>query len=372
MSRPIAKVCHMTSVHEIWDERIFLKQCRSLARAGYAVVLVAPHDKDERIEGIQIRAIRRARNRGERMTTAVWAAFRKALRENAELYHFHDAELLPAGLLLRACGKRVVYDVHEDYAGSLLFRSWIPSLLRRLIATVFGLFEQSAAPFLDGIVAATPSIASKFSPKKTVTLRNYPILDEFKLEVPVPYASRPNSAGYIGGLSMVRGVHEMLSAVGLVHERFGVRLEIAGLFSPADLQEAAEANPGWKRVHFCGWTARSHVAGILGRVRMGLLLFHPVPNHIAAQPNKLFEYMSAGLPIIASDFPLWREIVAGAGCGLLVDPLDPAAIAQAMAWILDHADEAEAMGKKGQKAVRERYNWEAESVQLMEFYKKIL
>ncbi|SEP03772.1 Glycosyl transferases group 1 [Rhodopseudomonas pseudopalustris] len=97
-----------------------------------------------------------------------------------------------------------------------------------------------------------------------------------------------------------------------------------------------------------------------------------MPNHIDAQPNKMFEYMSAGLPVVASDFPLWREIIDGAKCGLLVDPLDPKAIADAMRWILDHPEQAEAMGRNGQAAVRNKYNWDRESKTLIDFYRTLL
>ena len=101
------------------------------------------------------------------------------------------------------------------------------------------------------------------------------------------------------------------------------------------------------------------------------MLFYPEPNHIDVQPNKMFEYMAAGLPVIASNFPHWREIIEGAGCGLLVDPLDPEAIAAAMKWILDHPAEAEAMGQRGRQAVEKKYNWESQSLQLLEIYNRL-
>jgi len=109
----------------------------------------------------------------------------------------------------------------------------------------------------------------------------------------------------------------------------------------------------------------------MARARAGLVLFQPLPNNVAGRPNKLFEYMSAGIPVIASDYPGWRAIVDGARCGLLVDPQSPGAIADAMQWILDHPDEAEAMGRRGYEAIRDRYSWDREAEKLMALYSKL-
>ena len=146
---------------------------------------------------------------------------------------------------------------------------------------------------------------------------------------------------------------------------------LAGAFDSASLEKEVRGLAGWSRVDFLGWQSRRQVAGLLGSVRAGLVLFHPVPNHVEAEPNKLFEYMAAGLPIVASDFPLWREIVGKTECGLLVDPLDPSAIADAIRWIFEHPDDAAAMGERAQEAARTRYNWDAEARKLLEFYGKL-
>ena len=87
-----------------------------------------------------------------------------------------------------------------------------------------------------------------------------------------------------------------------------------------------------------------------------------------AQPNKLFEAMSAGVPVIASDFPAWRAVVDGCGCGRLADPLDSSSIAEAMIWMLEHPTETAAMGLHGREAVETRYNWEQESRTLLDLY----
>ena len=101
-------------------------------------------------------------------------------------------------------------------------------------------------------------------------------------------------------------------------------------------------------------------------------LLHPKPNYVESQPVKLYEYMTAGLPVIASDFPYWRRIVDEAGCGLLVDPKDPEAIADAIEWLWRNPEEAEEMGKRGREAVFARYNWRAEVPKLLGLYEEIL
>ena len=129
---------------------------------------------------------------------------------------------------------------------------------------------------------------------------------------------------------------------------------------------------GWSKVRFHGWSSRTEVANILGDVRAGLVVLHPLKNYIDSFPTKMFEYMAIGLPVIASDFPLWRRIISDVNCGLFVDPQNPEAIAKAMQWILDHPQEAEDMGQRGRKAVEEVYNWKSESVKLANLYESLL
>jgi len=162
----------------------------------------------------------------------------------------------------------------------------------------------------------------------------------------------------------------MVEAIGLIADKT-VRLQMAGTFASNLGRELEQAN-GWNRVDLYGWVDRMKVSMILAECRAGLVLYYPEPNHIHAQPNKLFEYMSAGLPVIASDFPLWREIIDGVGCGLLVDPKNPQEIANAMQWIIDHPDLAAEMGRRGRMAIDQRYNWEAESQSLISLYRGLL
>ncbi len=241
-----------------------------------------------------------------------------------------------------------------------------------IVSICTGLIEWLSSHFFDGIVAATPFIARNFPISKTITVQNFPIIHELVMEQPIPYKKRPLLISYVGVISEIRGISEMIRAVGMIPQHFQVRLKLAGSFYPSSLEDDVKQLPGWERVDFLDWQSRTQVSELLGQTRIGLVLFHPVPNHIEAQPSKLFEYMSAGIPVIISDFPLWREIVEGAGCGLLVDPLDPQAIAEAIQWLLEHPDEAVNMGENGQKAVREKYSWDIEAKKLADIYHKII
>jgi glycosyltransferase involved in cell wall biosynthesis len=147
-------------------------------------------------------------------------------------------------------------------------------------------------------------------------------------------------------------------------------MDVAGIFDDLALLDELKASPGWQTARYHGQLSRAEVRKLLATARAGLVCFHPGPNHTESQPNKLFEYMSAGIPVIASDFPLWHKLIGEAGCGLLVDPLDPKQIAAAIEWVFTHPSEAEEMGKKGRAAVISKYNWEVEGNRLVEFYER--
>ncbi|MFB3883626.1 MAG: glycosyltransferase family 4 protein [Thermodesulfobacteriota bacterium] len=367
----LKSVVHLTTVHPSFDIRIFHKECKTLSQAGYRVVLIAPHDRDEETDGIRIRRLANPKSRLDRMTRMLWQTYKRAIEEDAQVYHFHDPELIPVGLMLKLHGKRVIYDVHEDYSQTFLSREWIFPRLRRLIRIMIILAELVGRRLFDGIVVATPSIAVRFQSLKTVTIQNFPLLDGSGINPSIPYDRREKVVVYVGVISEPRGVKEMIQAVALLPTQLGVKLKLAGFFAPSNLEDKVKTFSGWSRVDFMGWQFHKDIVAMLGNARIGLAVLHPFANHINSQPNKLFEYMSAGIPVVASDFPLWRQIVEETGCGLLVNPLDARAISKAIKWLLEHPEEAGAMGRRGQEAVRNRYNWDREADNLLAFYQKI-
>lgn len=365
------KCVQMSSVHHATDNRIYHKECQSLVDAGYDVTLIAVGDKNERRDGIQIQGIPEMSNRLRRMTQNVWRVFCRALRRQAKVYHFHDPELIPAGLLLKMMGKRVVYDAHEDLPRQLLSKFWIPGWARKFAAVIVELLETWAANRMDAIVAATPTIARRFCPTKTVVVCNYPRADTLLPGDLSSYAARPMKVAYVGGFAYVRGIREMMEAVSLLPKSMDVRLVLAGWFNEPGLEAQIPLFPGYERTEILGPLSKEEVAQLLGEVRVGLVTLHPIENYLDALPVKLFEYMAAGLPVIASDFPLWRSIVESAQCGLLVAPLKPRAIADAIQWVLERPDQAVEMGRNGRAAILDRYNWGTESEKLLALYGRL-
>jgi len=373
--RDLPTVIHFTTVHPRADTRIRVKEAATLARVwpGEVALFVQDGKGDEADaqDGVAVRDTGPPeRGRLRRMTRGAFRMYRAVRRARPRIAHFHDPELLPWAMLLRVQGVRVIYDVHEDAPATVLSKDYIPRILRWPLAGAVRLFERLARACFSVVVAATPAIGVNFGGKAEL-VQNFPLLNELCFAKPSPHEQRPPHFAYIGGITAIRSALEIVEAIGLIPQS-DARLQMGGAFAPQPLEGEVRALEGWSRVNFHGWVGREDVREILSRVRAGLVLFHPMPNHVRAQPNKLFEYMAAGLPVIASDFPLWREIVEGAGCGLLVDPRDPRAIAGAMQWILDNPDEAAAMGRRGRAAVEARYNWEAESEKLIALYRRLM
>jgi glycosyltransferase involved in cell wall biosynthesis len=364
------RIRHLTSVHSIRDPRIFHKECKSLAALGHDVGLVACHDRAETIDGVRIVPVDPGSGRLDRMLRVGWRVYRAARRERADVYHFHDPELMWVGVLLKLGGASVIYDVHEDVPKQIMGKHWIPRWARPVVSKAVWAVEQAAARILDGIVAATPTIARKFPADRTAVVQNFPEAAFARRDgTETPWAERSDAFVYTGGLMEIQGVREMAQAFALLPE--GMTGTVAGTFYPPTLEAEIATLPGWKRVRFLGQVPRTQVVGAMRAARIGIVLNHPTVNYVDAYPTKMFEYMASGLPVVCSNFPLWAEIVGGAECGIAVDPRDPAAIAAAIRSLAEDPERARRLGENGRRAIAERFNWEAELRKLEALYERV-
>jgi glycosyltransferase involved in cell wall biosynthesis len=367
-------VCVVTSVHRPTDPRVFLKQAQSLARAGYRVLLVAQHDIDEVIGGVAIRSLRRPRNRLGRILGLSWSAFHRAMNEKADVYHFHDPELIPLMLLVKILRRvPIIYDVHEDYVTSVKQKTYLPRFVRRPLAQGVAAFEWIAARAFT-IILAERYYAERF-PQGTTVL-NYPVLCKQRQtgDSPAFSAEQPRVL-YTGNVTEDRGA---LIHAGLVHLLPHLHVHVVGHCSPILARQMYDnASPHQERLHIEGVGAYVPHEQIESYYRTpgwlaGLALFPATDHYRRKELTKLFEYMAAGLPVIASSFPAWRDIVEGNGCGIVVDPLDSEAVVSAIQQLLDHPDKTRQMADNGRRAVQQQYNWSHEEKKLLDLYERLV
>ena len=362
------KVCHFTSAHPRYDIRIFIKECKTLADKGYDISLVVADGKgDEVNSGVKILDVGKSSGRLSRMTKSVWKVYIKALSVKADIYHFHDPELIFVAYLLKLKGKKVIYDVHEDLPRQLFAKPYLGKHVARLLSFFVEQIEDFFSARFSGIITVTPFISQRFS-KLNLNVQmvcNFPLLSEFSFEPSA--AEKQNEICYVGSITEERGIFYMLQAMELIN----ARLNLAGVFDTIELRERSVQTFGWKKVNELGFLNRTDVLTIIKNSRVGLSVLKELPNYVDAYPIKIFEYMAAGIPVVASDFPLWKEIVEGNNCGMCVAPENTKAIADAVNSLLNDENSAQQMGTNGKKAIKEKYNWEAESLNLLNFYNKI-
>lgn len=261
----------------------------------------------------------------------------------------------------------MIFDAHEDLPKQLLHKNYLSPFVGKSLSFMVKMFEAFiCGRYLDGIVAATPSISKKFERihPNCVNINNYPVIGE--LDAQASWDSKASEVCFVGYINKSRGIRGIIDAMAMVKP--GIRLNLGGVFSEDMTREDMKGLPGWDRVNELGFIDRAKMRETLSRSVAGLIMFHPLPNHVEAQPNKIFEYMSAGIPVIASDFPLWREIVEDNQCGICVDPEQPREIARAIDKLCANPDMAREMGCNGRKAVHETYNWATEESRLVQFY----
>lgn len=369
------KVCFLSNVHPSpFDTRIFFKEARTLSAAGYEVVLIVQHDKAELVNGIRIIPMPKPRNRLDRMTRLAWRLFRLAIKERADVYHFHNPELIPVGLFLKLLGKTVIYDVHEAYGEKILSKPWIKPQLRPFISKAFSRFERISSKCFDHVIAADRFAAKQFKHRNVTVLANYAVVSMVKnvwsTRVPMPRMSEKTIAVFVGDLTEERGLFKMVEAVKSL-SNYDVELHLIGRFDDPRNQEIIRSV---EMVKYFAFLPLDKVFEHLMAASIGLILFQPVPSlfYAGENTNKLFEYMACGLAVIASDFPNLRELVEGTQCGICVNPTSPKEISTAIRLLHENPQVRAEMGQNGRKAILKKYNWEKESEKLLEIYRVLL
>ena len=368
MNAPKKIVMIANAGHRATDSRIFQKEARSLAQAGFDVTLVVPHDKDEDREGVKILSVPRHPRGWKKLVTSPWLLYKRALKLPKEsIFHLHDSELLWIGVLMKLRGRRLIYDAHEDTPQQITYQHWIPRFFRKPYAWFYYLLEKLCGRWFEHIIVAEPVIAKYFPPSKTTLIRNFPIVSQFP-EPTVDYQQRSKNVIYVGLLSHPRGAVEMAEAAKIAKASEHFKMIFAGDFSPPSLRDQIVNN---YPVEYIQWMEFPKLIHLMMDSRVGMIIPHPIERYNTNYPIKLFEYMAASMPVIASKFGESARFIQEAQSGVVVDPLNPKEVAGAIHWLLGHSPEAAEMGRRGRQFVKEKWNWETEARKLVELYKEL-
>lgn len=356
------KVCHVTSAHSQFDIRIFIKECRTLAKAGYDVYLVSQGGACEK-DGVHLIGCGAApESRYDRFRNFDKKVVEKAFDVDADVYHFHDPELLRFAKLFKKRGKTVIFDSHENVPKQILAKEWIPKSLRRPVSKLYRNLETGYLKYVDMVITIADEHVAYFSEraKKVVSVANFPDLSDI-MYADSPFSSRERIVCYAGGITHDRGEDLMIDSV----KGIDCKLILAGPHEQCGFKN------GSSTVEYVGNLDRSGVNKLYASSRVGLVVLLYTPNHYKSLPIKMFEYMAAGLPVVASNFPMWKKIIDEYSCGICVEAGDASAVAEAVKKLLDDVDTAELMGKNGRRAVEEKYNWNLEAEKLIQAYKEL-
>ncbi|MEO5603884.1 MAG: glycosyltransferase [Cyclobacteriaceae bacterium] len=360
------RIVMLANGHVPFDTRIFHKEARTLVDAGFSVSIIVPHEKDEEREGVFIIAVPLNKKGWRKLVVNPINILKKALRQPAHaIFHLHDSDILLTGLVLKILGRKVIYDAHEDTPLQIRYQHWLPKILKGPYAAFYFALEKLCGWCFDAIIVAEPVMAKYFPTKKTFLLRNFPIKKSFVPSVNIPYGEREKTLIHVGVLSKVRGLFEMLEGFTIATKEVDVYFLLGGQFAPPSL--APEVIPNYP-VNFVGWVSYPKLIELLFQSRAGIIIPHPIERYKTNYPVKMFEFMAAGLPVIASREGESASFINEAQCGILVNPLDHNEISNAIKWIFTNTKKAKEMGERGQALIFNRYNWEHESRVLLELY----
>lgn len=364
------RVCHVTSVHPSKDVRIFYKECVSLAKE-YEVFLIAPNVKDEYTECIHIVGVPLPQSRIRRIFS-LNRVFKKAMDVNAEVYHLHDPELMILGRKLLRRGKKVVFDSHEDVPAQLLVKEYLPQWVKKPLSGLFAFVERILLRNYTALVSVTPSIVERLRSinPETVMITNFPIIKELASNQN-PNVQFREYVCFAGAINKRYMHHMVIKSL----EQTSAKYLLAGPAYPSYLNYLKSLS-GWSKVEYWGIIDHSKVPDLFSKSLAGIVLLDYCPNVGYHRGTlgvlKMFEYMYAGIPVIATDFEIWKEIIEGNNCGTCINPNDSKAIADAINFYYNNPEIAIAQGKNGRKAVLTKYNWDTQEKELLALYKRII
>ncbi|WP_083928423.1 glycosyltransferase [Marinobacterium rhizophilum] len=368
-------ITHVTTVHPRYDSRIFFKQCISLSKfSGCNVDLIVADGKGNELKsGVNIYDLGKPKcGRLGRFFLGyirLWSFLKK---RKCNVLHFHDPELIFFFYIYSFFHENIIFDMHENVPKQIYQKTWIYAFFRKVVSFFYRVFERV---FLKrfSIVFAESSYEADYSwltiNARSVVVQNMPILEL------IPRSNNSSSiiVGYIGGVTKERGILRIVESINMLRER-GYNISFLCI---GPVCESINKSYSFQKSLSDGWVkSLGRLEGpegwkLISNCKVGFAVLEETPNYIESWPTKLFEYMTMGIPVVVSNFPLYKELVERVGCGIVVDPKNTIDIVDAVKWLIENPDEAFNMGARGREAVEREYNWSIEEIKLIRFYVNI-
>lgn len=380
-------ICHISTVHTTFDQRIFHRECCSTHLAGFDTHLIIEADQDQTVDGVHIHAVdappaERVGMHVSRRIQRLRKANRIAKQIKADIYHLHDPELISLGLWLKRTTKaKVIFDCHENNVGYIKQKSHLPKALSRFVLIpLMGTAERLAARNLDAIITADRGVfdifEQQYKAKRTVLLHNFPRLDLFLHDG----VDQPND----------------WPEVDLVYHGTIPKYHLEVAFEIAEILKRRDRNVKWlffgvPSAREAWWTEElerrqltdnfiidphriphQEVAPRVKKSKLGFIPLPDLPKFQSNIPTKLFEFMALKMPTVLSDLPPSRPFVGDGKAAIMVPPHDYEAYANAIEKLLDDPELCKQMGEHGHQEVVENYNWEVESQRLIDLYDSLV
>lgn len=360
------RVCHISTAHTGLDDRIFWKECASLAQAGYEVTLLAPGIPRGIVQGVACIPLRRETRRWIRPFVGFSVLWR-VLRLHPRVAHFHDPELIPVAVALRVFRLKTIYDAHEDLPKQLKQKDWAQRPLIRVAVRTLARWLEGSLRRLSAVVYVVGEQTESKMTSRAVLVRNFPRQELFAPSaVPRPPAALPLTVVYVGGLARARGIRELIDAVGMIPEGH-VQFVLAGPWESDEFKDACERSIGWDRVQSLGRLAYTEIPGLLRRADIGVHCPGRGPNMMRSIPVKVLEYMACGLPMVLTDIPFWHELFGD--IPLYVAEPSAAFIAAALIELINDPAARSERADQGLALLRTNgWYWTNESAKLLELY----
>lgn len=373
------KICHITSGHNPFDDRIFYRECKSVAKAGYDVVLIAQHHSDEIVNGVKIVALPIAKSRFHRMFKLTFKAFWLALKQRSDIYHFHDPDFIIFGVLLKLITRKpVIYDCHEYYAEAILSKDYLSKHYRRILSLLFKLYEKTLYPIFDYIFGVIDGQKIDFPRASFLALHNFPPKSYF---INTRKHKKEYELIYAGTLGKERGLFMMLELIKKLkeYEKFeNVKLVLLGSILNEKLKQEFNdfiiENSLRKNILYLGTKPFEEVIVFLNKSKIGLRLAMKTRQYDDKPQiaTKIFEYMGVGIPLISTDFKYTKKFMNNAEYIFLVPENNIDDCVEKVKYLLENNEIREELGRKAYSDFINNYTWENEAHKLLQTYKKLL